>query len=367
MPDDLHTSRPILICEQGFLRPRKGKPVHGIELFRLHLIRQLVELGHDVTVIAEASWRERFERALGDAMPECVFAPPAGRVALAGLRGMRQARRLRRRYDVLVLGNPGKGMIPAAYYAAARGLAQRTLLFAHRVPTSAVLRALRPIRLDVLANSEWVGSYFKGRVSGDVRAYYGLANAEEFSPPGGQREDDKPIDFVLLGKLPHAIKGMDLAIEAYGRLPKDVRQRCRLNLASFVDPPSFDEEGIVAHPWMPPERIPEFLRTMDVMLCLSSIETFSQAIVQGMLTELPIIATPLPVYVEKVDEASGGAGGIIAQNPEEVARAMAALAQDREMRETLGAKGRTVALDRYAWSTERFVRDYLFAFAESTT
>ena len=172
----------------------------------------------------------------------------------------------------------------------------------------------------------------EGKVKGTISAYYGLPNASDYAPRTSVRDPLAPVDFVLLGKLPHVIKGMDLAIEAFDRLPEYMRGRCRLHLLGFSNPPEFSQSNIIAHPWMKPDAIAQFLRTMDAMLCLSSIETFSQAIVQGMLTSLPIIATPLPVYVEKIDDASGGAGGIIAKTASEIAQAIEQLAEDPSLR-----------------------------------
>jgi glycosyltransferase involved in cell wall biosynthesis len=122
---------------------------------------------------------------------------------------------------------------------------------------------------------------------------------------------------------------------------------------------------------MPAESVGEFLRGMDSMLTISTHETFSQAIVQGMLTGLPIIASDLPVYLEKLDPLPVGRassppgaelrrGGFIARSPQEIAAAMMALAEDTALRSRLGAEGRRIALDRYIWDTKRFVREHLF-------
>jgi len=95
---------------------------------------------------------------------------------------------------------------------------------------------------------------------------------------------------------------------------------------------------------------------MDIMLCLSRNETFSQAIVQGMLTGLPIIATPLPVYVEKLDTGAG----VVCQDEDAIVRAMVELANDADRRRAMGEAGRRTALNRYVWSTDEFIRRHLF-------
>ena len=103
---------------------------------------------------------------------------------------------------------------------------------------------------------------------------------------------------------------------------------------------------------------PDFLRTLDVLLVPStSHETFSQAIVQGMLTGLPVVARDLPVLAEKLDAG----GGIVAPDVPAMTGAMVRLATEPATRAAMGAAARATALDRYVWSTGRFLRDYALA------
>lgn len=362
--------RSVLLIEQGFLKPRGRKPVHGVELFRLNLIRQLALRQIDVTVVAERTWAARLEQDLLRAdlpsPPRIVDAALLLGVAGTGLVGAVRAARLRRRehgaarWDVVLHGNARLGLVPAMHYARWAELAPRHMLFAHRDPGSNFLDAVSTLHFDVVANSEWVASWYRGHVSGRVDVCYGLPNADRFFPRAEPRPDDGLIHFCLLGRLPNISKGQEKAIAALRAVPEPLRSRMRLHLASFAEPPDFRDTCIVAHPWMAPEAVPEFLRGMDVMLTISSHETFSQAIVQGMLTGLPIIASDLPVYVEKIDPDLGGAGGIITTSAQEVTAAMMKLAGDPVLRAQLGAEGRRVARERYMWDTDRFIDRYLF-------
>lgn len=354
----------VLIIEQGFLKPRGSKPVHGVEIFRLHLIRQLAQRGVAVTVVAERSWDRVFRERLAGLNVEFVLAPHIAGVPGAGLIGTMKAVRRRRRserFDLVMFGNARLGLVPAMYWASWFDLGRRYLLFAHRDPGANFLDAVSTLTFDVVANSEWVGAWYRGHVAGDVQIMYGLPNAERFHRATSPR-DDGEINFVLLGRLPNISKGHEKAIKAFAALPPAIRARSRLHLASFADPPDFGDPRIIAHPWMPAEAVPDLLRSMDIMLTISTHETFSQAIVQGMLTELPIIASDLPVYLEKLDPTVGApdsGGGIITRNVQEVTDAMARLAQDPALRASLGAHGRRVALDRYVWNTDRFIERYL--------
>lgn len=84
-------------------------------------------------------------------------------------------------------------------------------------------------------------------------------------------------------------------------------------------------------------------------------ETFSQTAVQGMLTALPIVHSPIPVLAEKFDRG----GGLRARTPAEFAAAMETLAGDPALRAKLGAEARATALARYVWNSERFLREHL--------
>jgi len=113
---------------------------------------------------------------------------------------------------------------------------------------------------------------------------------------------------------------------------------------------------------MPYAKVTALLREMDVQLALSSHETFSHSIVQGMMTGLPIIATPIPVYLDKLAPERGGAGGVVVSDvnaADEVAQAMQRLARDPALRAELGRQGRDVAQRRFVWNTQRFVDEVI--------
>lgn len=368
----------VLIIEQGFLKPRGSKPVHGVELFRLNLMRELTRLGVRVSVVAERSWKPRIERFFegeSSGAPEVLAARSIGGAPGTGLLGTMRAARTKRRWDALLFGNARLGMVPAMHWASWNELAPRRLLFAHRDPGSNFLDAVSTLSFDIVCNSEWVAQWYRGAWPGSVDVCYGLAAADQFFPRdgGSTARSDGLIHFALLGRLPNISKGQEKAIAALRAVPEPLRSRLRLHLAGFADPPDFADPCIVAHPWMGPADVPAFLRSMDVMLAVSTHETFSQAIVQGMLTGLPVIASDIPVFTEKLDALPTGqreiapgssaerrVGGILTRSVRDVTDAMIRLAQDADLRRTLGEQGRRVALDRYVWDTRRFAERYLF-------
>lgn len=345
----------VLFLDKVFLK-RKPDPLRGVELFNLHLLRDLVELGFPITLAAETSWQGPVREWLGPARVDAAWIPPSGPDVVTSLRaGWRLSGR---RFDRLLLGNVGNGLIPLLGWLHRRRVFGRCVLVAHREPSPRFVRAFARLPGCVVAVNEKIAGPFRTRGGPDVQVDYGIFGSERFAPPTGRPSDR--IRFVVLGALDNAWKGADTAIEAFRRLPPDVRAASELHLASYARPPARTEPGIIAHPWMPASDIPGLLQRAHVMLCPSRDEdvmreTFSQAMVQGMLSGLPIVANDLPILTEKLDRG----GGLVFRTVDELAAHMARLAGDAELRERLGREARRTALDRYVWDTRRFVERYL--------
>jgi len=358
----------VAFLEKVFLDKRgKAAALRGVELFNLKLVRDLCSLGVRIAIFAEPSWAETIEG----------FVPDSGNLRIVRIRHCRSGlisglaaslslRRIARReapFDVLLLGNVANRLVPALWLLRPGRDFKRMALVAHRETSARFLRAIRHIPGRVVAVSEPVAAGFRGKgLAADIAVDYGVMDADKFHPSPEGHSPGAPIRFCVLGALDNAWKGADTAIAAFRLLPDSLRARCELHLMAYRSPPEFpDEEGIVAHRWRGAGGIPDFLRSMDAILVPSRDEhvmreTFSQAVVQGMLTGLPVIYAPLPVLAEKFDVG----GGLPASTPQEFAGAMARLAEDSALRADMGATGRATALDRYVWDTPRFVKRHLF-------
>ncbi len=347
---------PILFLDKVFLKTQP--PVlRGVELFNLNLLRDFLRLGRPVTIAADRSWRGAIEHALKPHRPDMVYVAGGGVNWFAGL--LSGARLLGRRHDVLLLGNVGNGLLPLVFFLRRAGVFRSCVLIAHREATPRFVKMFGAVPGHVVAVNEKIAEPFRAAGYPGVHVDYGIFGADQFHA-GPEKPVGGPVNFCVMGMLDNAWKGADTAVEAFRRLPAAVRERCVLHLASFTNPPHFPEPNIVPYEWMPPERIPDWLRAMDVMLCPSRDEevmreTFSQAIVQGMLTELPVIASDRMVFQEKLDRG----GGFIYRDVPDLAGHMARLAGDPALRRRLGAQGRQTALERYVWDTARFMRLYM--------
>lgn len=344
----------VLFLDKVFLK-RAPDTWRGVELFNLHLLRDLVSLGHPVTLVAEASWQAAVEEFVGPHRPEFLWFTARGPDALATLLA---GWRLRgRAFDRLLVGNVGQGLLPLLRHLHRRAAFARAVLIAHREAAPAFVRAWSRWPGCVVAVNEKIAAPFRVARGGPVRVDYGIFNSARFVPPAHRAA--APVRCIVLGALDNAWKGADTAQAAFALLPAEVRAGAELHLASFRNPPAVGEH-VKAHPWLPADAIPGLLQGMHVMICPSRDEvvmreTFSQAMVQGMLTGLPLVVNDLPILTEKLDQG----GGLIFRNEAQLAEHLTTLIRDRDLRERLGAEARRTALERYVWDTARFARRYL--------
>jgi hypothetical protein len=118
---------------------------------------------------------------------------------------------------------------------------------------------------------------------------YGIFNSERFVPPAPRAARRCASSCwarsTMRGRAPTPRRPPSAL------LPPEVRARCRA--APGLLPHAARRDGhVVAHPWLPADAIPGLLQGMHVMICPSRDEvvmreTFSQAMVQGMLSGLP--------------------------------------------------------------------------------
>ena len=352
----------ILFFEKVFLKKRKGnRPLRGVEIFNLNLIRELLAEGLEVTVACEKSWVSVIHDAMPENEPKLLASPGLLSPVFCGLACASRAGT--KKYDHLIIGNVGNGLIPSISLLRRTHAFSRMVLIAHREVSAKFLKAVKMIPGHVVSVCGPIAKPFsEGGIAAASHVDYGIMNAEKFTPCEAAGNADGKVRFCVLGALDNAWKGADTAIAAFNLLPDNLKGKVELHLKAYEKETELCEKapGIFTYPWEPASTIPAFLRKMDVMIVPSRDEevmreTFSQATVQGMLSALPIIYSPLPILKEKFDNG----GGICFDTVESLAKAMATLASDRILREKLGKEARATALDRYVWQTKRFISRYL--------
>lgn len=345
----------VLILDKVLLSPYEKEP-RGVEIFNLNLIKRLAELGLKPAVLAHRSWRDVVNKWTGG-KAELIFPPGFNGAVIGGIIAAFNLRK--RKFGVLLLANVANRLTPAIRLLKFFDVSRRCALIAHREPSAKNLKVQKLWPTTVVAVNGKIGAHFINAGFKSVIIKYGITDGERFYP-AERKEKKDTFDFCVLGHLNSAWKGADTAVAAFRALPEEILRRSRLHLASYHNPPSFSEKNIIAHSWMPLESVPDFLRKMDAMLVPSRDEevmreTFSQAMVQGMLTGLPVVANDLPVLKEKLDKG----GGMVFRNTAECAAMMERLACNPALCDEMGAQARKTALERYLWDSEWFVKEVL--------
>ncbi|MBQ7666496.1 MAG: glycosyltransferase family 4 protein, partial [Kiritimatiellae bacterium] len=293
--------------------------------------------------------------------------PPALALLRAAAVAVRESRRRGERFDILFSANDANGVALPLRIALALKAARRLIVFAHKLPYPYFLKLLAPKAHRIVCVSAAVARGFdEAGFGGRTIVQYGVVNAGAWhpaaeEPPADGEEKRSGLRFCVFGSLDSEWKGADTALKAWRLLPEAFRAENELHLVAYSKAPDFSgETGVVAHGWQSGADAPALLRSMDAVLTPSRdpkrlMETFSQAVVQSMLTALPVIHTPIPVFKEKFDDG----GGIEASTPQEFAAAMQALAGDPALRRRLGTEGRRTALQRYIWLFGAFERSVL--------
>jgi glycosyltransferase involved in cell wall biosynthesis len=360
----------VLFLAPSLLSYRLHKQVRGVDVFDLALIRELVEMGHQVTLPAEMTWRERLNERLKGAMPRTVYTPPlikpqwTGLYASAVIGRPKGKNGKRGAFDCTIAGNSVRSIVPMIAAMRARGVIRHQVLLAHRSPPPGVGRLFDRWGARIVAVSDKVKKDFPPDVQARVDVSYGVAGASKFFPAAGPRPD-RPVRFCVLGALYSPGKGADTALDAFEMLPPEVRDRSELHLAGYPDltkvpPRAAGMRGVKAYGWRTVDQIAELVREMDVIVQPSLHETFCQSLVQGMLAGLPCLVNDIPVLTEKLDVG----GGMAFRSAAELSAQMAQYATDPARRAVDGAIGRRTALARYVWDTRAFADKYLLADAE---
>lgn len=167
---------------------------------------------------------------------------------------------------------------------------------------------------------------------------------------------DTLIDaFALLRKEP---QGQQLRLRIVGDGPERLRLEARArplgDAVQFV--------GAVPH-----DEVPRQLGLLDIYVAPSRIESFGVAVVEASACELPVVVADTGGLTEVVDD---GVTGLVVEpdSPLALAKAIARLVHDAEMRDRLGRHGRRRVKERYEWTScvARMVEMYANVHTRST-
>jgi phosphatidylinositol alpha-mannosyltransferase len=170
-----------------------------------------------------------------------------------------------------------------------------------------------------------------------------------------ERFMDGTLNILFVGRMDRR-KGVPYLMRALPALRRRYRGRIRLilvgerGLRTLLLPRPLDLGGVelVFVGRVSPEMLPRYYATADVF-CSPAIgqESFGIVLLEAMASGKPIVASDIPGY--RTVATSGDEAILVPpRNPERIADALLALAENPRLRAELGSRGRRTAL-RYNW------------------
>ena len=95
------------------------------------------------------------------------------------------------------------------------------------------------------------------------------------------------------------------------------------------------------------DDVPDMLDLMDVFVFPSHFEGLPGALIEAMIAELPIVATPVDGSAELIDDGVTGMF-VPPRNSEEISRRVTDMLDDADMRENLGTAASEYARKEFA-------------------
>lgn len=212
----------------------------------------------------------------------------------------------------------------------------------------------------VIANSDaTAGKFMKFKGSEKkVITVHNAVDLENFQP--GPSSDEiraslgaGPEDILvcIVGFI-HEFKGHKYFIEAAGKL----RDNRHLKFAIIGNGPLMDEcvsmsrefglEGSVRFAGLRND-VPDIMRSMDILALSSIAEHFGRVLIEAMACGKPVIGTRAGGVPEIIEEGKTGLM-VPPKDSDALATAIAALAKDKNMRDSMGAQGAKTAVERFS-------------------
>jgi len=178
-------------------------------------------------------------------------------------------------------------------------------------------------------------------------------DTELFSPRTNENDKDGIVDFVYVGRLSYD-KGVDILLDAfkeYHRENPDTRLTLlgdgmlKSQLENCVKDGSVRWPGTIDH-----SQIPTIFRQGDVFVIPQNIGGLGLSVMEAMSCGLPVITTAIGETTKLLSEKEG-----ILVKPNSttaVVEAMRRLAEDRELRRSMGKRCREKVEKEYSWTTQ---------------
>jgi glycosyltransferase involved in cell wall biosynthesis len=160
---------------------------------------------------------------------------------------------------------------------------------------------------------------------------------------------------LFLGRISTG-KGLDILAQAFGHVARELEDVCLL----VVGPDHWGykstvekilvREGIVDKViftgMLTGKEKKAALDSTDIFVLPSLSEGFSMALLEAMLSHLPVVISPQCNFAEV---ATAGAGKIVAVDVDPLAKTLIELLKDRHARQEMGKRGAKLVREKYTW------------------
>ena len=184
-------------------------------------------------------------------------------------------------------------------------------------------------------------------------------DVDEFRPDGPSAPRSDRLRLTSVGRL-FAHQGFDVAVRALSRLPntelviaggsahgvvaEDAERRRLLGLAADLGA----ADRLVMPGQIPRTRMPELLRSTDVVVCSPWYEPFGMVPLEAMACSKPVVASAVGGLADAVVDNVTGIH-VPPRNPDALTRALRSILREPVRREQYGHAGRDRAVQRYSW------------------
>jgi phosphatidylinositol alpha-mannosyltransferase len=219
-----------------------------------------------------------------------------------------------------------------------------------------VLKKLLPKLQGKIAVSQAAKECVSRYLPGDYQIIPNGVDIDFFSaqvPPLEEFADGK-VNILFVGRLERR-KGLDCLLVAYGRAKKEFPSLRLIVVGTGAKLPRYesmvgenDLADVVFAGFVPKTNLARYYSSADIC-CFpaTSAESFGIVLLEAMASGKPVVASNVAGYSELLSHREEGVV-IPAKDEEALTRALLLLAQDRHLRQQMGAKGRDKA-EKYSW------------------
>jgi len=196
-----------------------------------------------------------------------------------------------------------------------------------------------------------------GLSSSKISVVPSSVNTERFSPDAGdiRKELDLPADAVVIGNTATftQVKGYEYLLQAFSIIGK--RYPAYLLFAGEIEE-RFKESKIFSHVDRSlrdkvlllggREDVPRVLNTIDIFVYPSFLEGLGTALLEAMIMARPVVVSDIPTFREFIEDDVNGLF-FEAKNPDDLAKKVMSLLENKISRTLLGKNARSTALERF--------------------